>query len=470
MNNTDPMNHHTSAHIAATALIVSIFCIAAFFTYPIADDYSYALKVRNTPFTEYLVNFYMTWSGRYASNILIPLLEPLNRHIILYQTLPLLLIVTFFGGTLAAFSTACKNSFRDKVLFSLIITCIFFTASVTLRQSLYWMSGSLTYQISFSFFPILLACLFHLALAKTPRHTLLWPFLFLSLFLCCGATEMICLGVLLTTYTAVGIAYLNNHHAKRTFLIVAFVTTLFALASFLAPGNFARATNSPHINASILNKILLCLGGGVSGAFESFKWFFLSPFIPGVLFICMHMKPKSKTQLPLAKGSTKHNAYSIFIILLFILFAIYFLAYAAIGGYPYARVRSGIFATAIILGSVGILLFCADISTRLHKLASSHALSKITFGTFIAISLAMPNTSLTLYNLANGDLLRYRNLKQEQQEIARKHTQRPAIIPVSSNHPHPVWFRALDDPKRTWLAGVYKDYWRLTSITFEHRN
>src|SRR4051812_23825810 len=82
-----------------TILILSLLLLLApaiylsFFAHPIADDYGYTnISLKNTLFSECL-NQYLTWNGRYTSNILVLSNPLIIGSLIGYQIIPVLLLI-----------------------------------------------------------------------------------------------------------------------------------------------------------------------------------------------------------------------------------------------------------------------------------------------------------------------------------------------------------------------------------------
>ena len=66
------------------------------YTNPIADDFSYSMKCKNSTLFHEWIGDYLTWNGRYTSNIIV-FLNPLAFHSFLgYKIIPLVLFLSLF--------------------------------------------------------------------------------------------------------------------------------------------------------------------------------------------------------------------------------------------------------------------------------------------------------------------------------------------------------------------------------------
>ena len=109
-----------------------------------ADDYCSAFRYRDFGTIGYVVNNYMTWSGRYSAALLDALAASFGPEIIPFSTI-IVLLAWFIVSILAFIQIPFSRDLKKRLGIATILssTIMFTTLSVTpnIDQSLYWMQG-----------------------------------------------------------------------------------------------------------------------------------------------------------------------------------------------------------------------------------------------------------------------------------------------------------------------------------------
>lgn len=207
-------------------VLLSPFLFLAFYSWPIADDLTYAFKGQNSPFWEGVFNEYKNWNGRYFSNVLV-LHNPFGYgSILLYRLVPIALIFGIAFSARHYFQSLFKNAFnfRSYWIGGFLFCLLFLFTMPDISEGIYWYTGSVSYTLG----AILLLFSFSFHLRKRTFLSLI--FLFLGM----GCSEVCML---------FGLLYYFVQHfvfkSKNGVLLIAAV--LFAAAVYFAPGNAIRS-------------------------------------------------------------------------------------------------------------------------------------------------------------------------------------------------------------------------------------
>jgi hypothetical protein len=128
-------------------------CVQALFAVPQADDFCYGdrairLGILNSVFREY-----MTWGGRYTSTLLMSSIFSYSKVITEYYYIGpiIILIANFFASRYILSSIGIRNHLFLIVFFTILVS------SYSLTESVYWMSGGVTYGLGSALFISIIA-------------------------------------------------------------------------------------------------------------------------------------------------------------------------------------------------------------------------------------------------------------------------------------------------------------------------
>lgn len=453
-----------SAKGPATGFVVYLIALSclSLMAFPVADDYSYGLKLRSTPFWEYFSDFYMSWSGRFMSNLLLPVLGAQSNNLLLYQALPVFLIISFVCAVFYFMTQFFDCGRRKALLLSLAFSAMYFSGYVSMGQGIYWMSGGFTYQIAFNAFAVLLGALAHIA---HNRNTPLW---FHIPVMACTAVATGCTEItMFTTVTlfcsAAVVAFVHNHPKKKTFFIYSIIVLGLSVIATFAPGNFARADNDTQYNSKIFwfgFVTFRALGGG----FEAFKWLVLSPFLIFFITALPFLKTRFSGNL-LPSLSKKYNTLLAFAGMWGIFFWDYFVSIWASGKHPYARINNAIYTDVIFLSLIFFTVYIAPAIKAKHFAAITRH-HKALCWVLLATVLVMPDSLNIIKNTVNGDYAKYYRTVSAQYTTAKATQNSIITVPSAGTEPRPVFFRRLDHPRKTWILDVFMQYWNLDTVHF----
>lgn len=138
--------------------LVALSCVAlaacaawiGTFAHPQADDYVYANLVRDHGLFGAMVEYYMTWNGRAVASAMCFLALGADMPLAVYRSLPPLLLLGLFVCFRAFVGALVPRgvSPSGRWLMAAMLTLLYFTGMTSLREGMYWASGSLNYQPS----------------------------------------------------------------------------------------------------------------------------------------------------------------------------------------------------------------------------------------------------------------------------------------------------------------------------------
>ena len=137
-----------SAFASALVAIVGLFVAACFFAHPIADDLDFASSAREAGVFTAWQQQYLTWNGRYASN-LVALATPWRLGSLAGFRAE---VGCWAAATLAALYVFLRALGReaftrsDVLTGGLILSVLFLAGMPAIGEGIYWFTGAATYQ------------------------------------------------------------------------------------------------------------------------------------------------------------------------------------------------------------------------------------------------------------------------------------------------------------------------------------
>jgi hypothetical protein len=261
-------------------LILSPWCFIAFFAHPIADDYCYANVSRTSFLFQEYCKQYMTWNGRYSSNLFV-LLNPILHNLFLYQLLSLFLLIFTWFSYFIFIKTLLKESqySRWSGLISLTLVELYLFQMPSVAEGFYWYTGAITYQAANALALIYFAMLIQFArrqyFISKPLHLLLSGLLLVFII---GFNETVLL-FLAGMHWLLIVAILKNEAIRKEFsTVIVFLFLICVVAAgvvILAPGNAVRSSFFPG-NHELMHSLMM-------GIFQTLR--FSSDWISNLPFI-----------------------------------------------------------------------------------------------------------------------------------------------------------------------------------------
>ena len=245
---------------ACCFLFVLVFVVLAFFNHPHSDDYLLGYFRASKNFWQLQRELYMTWQGRYFTNLLIPGWVSYSLQQNLYWLHPLFLLLASFlalRDLVKQWANANQLSLAKGPLFFisslLLLTMIFTMPSV--QEGYYWLTGALAYQPGFILLLLIVSLYFRMAsLPPQKRRGYLWLAVFLSVLLAGSIEIVLLIALLLLLYWW---CFVNRRDLRKEMLVITAVVLLGSLITMFAPGTLNRTAS---------------MSGGWLAAFVSFAY------------------------------------------------------------------------------------------------------------------------------------------------------------------------------------------------------
>src|SRR5690606_3212942 len=113
---------------------------------PSSDDYRFVFYTSTLGLWEAQVHWYLTWVGRYFSTFLLSLHPLLIKSTLLYKVVPIILIFLSVHSIYRFINTLIKTKII-ALLLALYLLFYYLTSMPSIVQGIYWMPGSITYQL-----------------------------------------------------------------------------------------------------------------------------------------------------------------------------------------------------------------------------------------------------------------------------------------------------------------------------------
>ena len=429
------------------ATILILFAWLGYYSFPIADDLSYAMSVKEKGLWKLISTLYVEGSGRYVSNILFGLAGMAVHNLTLYHLTALIHIVVLVLSIFALISVCHRGGLASTWLITLCLATAFLAGLPSPSQGLYWQCGSLVYFIPINAMFGIAAILGIAAFSPgehKPWHNVL---LFCLLFIVMGSNEITAAVCFFFLCLAWIVAFSKKHPKTRFFGYTIAVGFVLLLLSFGAPGNFARAAGiAEHNNRPWEWKFLI---NSLGGAFEGYKWLIRTPFLPSLAFCLLFFRPRWNP-VPTRHGLAKRFAIAVILgCLLF--FGEFLLVYISSKRAPYARIMNAIYDGSFLFFLATAAFFMGDIqraATRVvQRFGTSRAIAAA--GLLVIITtIAQPTVNSAARNLANGEFAAYRSVWMQRLAMIPPYPSGKDTVldlPALHSRPFPLIFRDLEE-------------------------
>jgi Family of unknown function (DUF6056) len=225
------------------AAIFGLFLTACLFAHPIADDFDYASFAREAGLSTAWQQHYLTWNGRYTSNLLV-LAVPMSVDTVAgYRTAVVsLLVVTVAAMYMFLRSLAPDDFTRAEIATgALAMSVLYFCQMPSIGEGIYWYTSAVTYHAAFVIAAIHLACVAR-SRRRGGRPALIVAIALLIALAGFNEVIMVMMLVLYGALVLMTVLQRRGWIAYATFLAITVACTVVVIGS---PGNAARAAEFP---------------------------------------------------------------------------------------------------------------------------------------------------------------------------------------------------------------------------------
>lgn len=415
------------------------FLILAWYSNPSADDYSFAYGVMTRGFLESQESFYTTWTGRYVSTFLISVHPLLLNSLFLYK----LVSFIFVGATIhvsyifvSRFFTFEKRSIRLWI--ALTIAYISLNGFPSLIQGVYWMPGSITYQLGNILAIYFVGFAFRVISGRLKPTFTTQVLAFIMVVASCGLSETGMIVMLVLSFSALLFDAWKNKRLAISFVIFSLGAIGSSLVVIMAPGNDGRGNLSAESDKA--GRILRAFESSFGGTLDMITGWLAMPeiwILSIMLFLAvitfkLHSRIQVKRIWPLL----------IYLIWGFgILWATLLPSYYVLAGYPPARTMNVSYWAFLFLW-VGLVLLMAS---RFQEIKPQLKLKRpvLWFSlSFLAFFVALEKSDN--FYIATGDIVSGRAHRFNQQYMDRENLMQSCegeicTVPSFTSHPRSVF-------------------------------
>jgi hypothetical protein len=227
----------------ALLAIVSMFVAACMFAHPIADDLDFASAAHEAGLVTAWRQQYLTWNGRYTSNLL-ALMVPIAGGALAPYGAPLAAMLAAIAGAVYALLRAAAGASLTRIqaaAAALTVTALYLCEMPSLGEGVYWYTSAVTYQAA-----IVAAVLHAACVVRTRRGGLLtFACALVLLAAAVGFNEVVMLMMLAAYAALLGAVVVQGRPGKAPFVILLAVAAASALIVACSPGNAARVQEYP---------------------------------------------------------------------------------------------------------------------------------------------------------------------------------------------------------------------------------
>lgn len=439
---------------------IAPFIVISFYNHPSADDFCFSNVAMEMGFWDAQAKWYNDWTGRYFSTALLSIGPVVNKSVLQYKILPIIIMaILFFSIVTLIRQISPSLSAKFCLMGACIILLLYLAGAPSIVEGFYWMPGYVTYQYGNIATFFLLAVMTRLYRAKENRSKI-WLFLLsTSLVLAIvGSNETIML-ILLAILLFINIYIVCvRKQMQKWFLALLAIAVLASAFVVLAPGNTVRLgiENSPLKGYNFFVSIYMSL---YDAAYHLASWLSQGTLILFTLFF-----------IPVAANFSKKNSHghrmlyihpligvSLFLVLISIS---YFPAYWSLGHTPPPRTQNVTYLMFVV-GWFYVNYLCVTyyIKTTKKPVFALPLYSKIFICILIFFSLVDEGNIKKAY----ADLLTGRAYKYDQ-ELKRRHElilaskEKTLVLPTIKAIPETIYFRDITSNKSHWRNACYSGY------------
>lgn len=324
-------------------LIIGPLIYLSFFTYPSADDFSYAVIFNEMSFFEKQKEIYLTWSSRYFATAALSL-SPLNfGSIHYYGFLSVASLLLFYLGLVYLLKKVIANKSVNNWFLGALLLCVYILFVPAICENFYWFPSVVTYFVPSALMLFLIGNTLESYKYNNFKNVITSTILVLIIS---GCNELLIGGIFLGLIVLVCFYYYDHHKIHYNFIWLIFITTLLLGVVVLSPGNEVRSNviNAAH-SMSFFEVLKLSFYRLFVHFLKYATWIFL-------LFIFLNTYFKARVNFHL-----KINSFKLFLAMSVFLWICIFITINALKAiHPYRVENLFYFISFIFLYFISVLL------------------------------------------------------------------------------------------------------------------
>ncbi len=428
--------------------------IISFFNNPTADDFCYNCKSRDLGFWNAQFSWYNDWTGRYISSAILSIKSLVSGSFLFYKLIPILLLISIFISIYYLCSLLFSNlKKKDFCLITFFVMIMYLFQMPKISEGLYWLAGSITYQVS-NIFTILLFCLLIKFIQTNKLLYLILSILFSIITVGTNEVSMLLINIILGAVLI--FKSIQKQKINYPILILLIFTFVFSIVVIKSPGNSIRADyypNKEQLFYSIYKSIL---------AVKSYIGIWI-PFI--ILFTILFFDYFNKKNNAKALIFFDVNPIIILIVVLAIPFIGFFTGYWGVGRIPPLRTINTIYFYFLI----GLVYLTFVLYFKLKKenrdFITYSKWVKYLLITIIIIQFGQKNNIRTAYSdLLKGKAYNYDLELKSRYKIIKNNSNDTLYVPILTSKPKTIFCGDITSDSKDWRNQCYANYWKFTAI------
>lgn len=443
-------------------LLLLLLLFLSFYNHPSADDYNYSVNARQHGIFGAQYYWYVLWSGRYFSTLLLSLNPLVFGSFIGYKWMSfLLIIVSIISFYVLVKSLFNVSGFAEKLYLVFLSFIAYILLMPSVAEAYYWMAGAYSYQIG----NILTIFLFSLIIRyneKPTRHIFILSIITVVLLAGTNETSMFYMVLILLFLNLVKL--IQHKKSDRFLFVLLTVAVVCSLIVFLAPGNALRA--SSHTNNHLL---IFSIRSSVAETFDVIgNWWWVGAFIIFTVYNIVAGRIKNN------EGNRFKVIYlNPFLVLALIFVTIaagFFTCYWSLGLYPPLRTINTIYFYFIIGSIYAGICFAVMIDRSGIKVPDLSVFQLLIPLLLMVYVYKFPgNISTAFADIKDGVAIRYdKELKERYSELR---TSDCRICPVNKlkNIPKTLYFKDITENTDQAMLKSFTAFFNKDSIFVENK-
>jgi hypothetical protein len=450
--------------LVSSFVLLSGICLGlSFYNEPQAEDYTVYVVSQAKSLPAAIIHWYFGFSGRYASNALVYLFEPLRySYLKMAFILPVSLFLLFgFTVRLIFVRFVFPGDKNYANISTSIILLLYFYGLPSIFEGFLWTPGSLAYTL-----PIILALINISWLIEGALN--IFKKTLLLLFTCyIGGSSEVTPMIYGSMITGIALySLLKKHKLGRFFWIHFAAFVFFTSVEFLAPGNFKRASISNNSNLNQIHDVSLSLIQSITFFKSSlFHW-----IIKGPAILCFGLFFLMFQRIKIVERSNK-IAYGIIFIMSLItsLFIPFFFAFATNSiGMPNRVINVVYFCFMVsLIAGAGwlaqvVISYETEDSTNYHT--RIYAFTFLFLGMLLSV-LTNPNKLHKAFeDLYTGRAKRYSEAAHQRDIKIKQSKSDTVVVSKFTDIPYSLFLIDICDNPKDWKNDGYAKYYKKKAL------
>ncbi len=441
-------------------LVLLPYIYISLFTNPVADDFMYAHKAKAQDLFPALLEEYLTWNGRYISNIFVLKNPIVYGSFTGYKIVPVLIIIATIGSVSFFIKVITQNYFNkiQRYTGALFFTVLFLSQMPKISEGIYWYTGSVTYQlghISLLCFIALLGAFYRKSQSVSSKW-ILFSSLILLAFITIGFNETIMIATLCFIFSLYLVFKLSHLKNSRYLIILAISIIIFCGFMIFSPGNAIRESHFID-NHKLFSSLYLSTGQTIR---YFLKWSFSIPLLLISIYYYLINKQLSKN-IPLFRASFYLTPILSSALLLTVIFIGFFPSYWATGDLGQLRSVNTSYFLFLIMWFVNLTVIYNRF--KLPFASISNKISLIVSGLSIIFLVFTKNGFNLLSDLKNQSHRAY-NTEMTQRYSKILNNNESVCLEFLKNKPEALFVSDITEETNSWQNDAYLLFFEKTNL------